>query len=324
MLLAGALVAAPARAERLVFQQGDALYVADADGQAVRRLFAIGGGDTVWAPSPDGRRVAWLAPRAVGAAGVFSPLSEEPVTVWVSDLSGRGRRRLLATSDLRDRQGRRVTQLSAGDDAAGAFAQWGAPDSLAWSADGKSLYLSCASREGRYATFIVDAGTGTAVVDAQERWKSIAPMTQVDARGPLLVGVGAARQRAASPLLVADLAEGTIRSLPPADAAAANKLPPAGARHPALSPDAQTIVFAARGSGLWLVDTEGKDYRRLTQNGDDRSPRWSADGRRVLFLSPGSSRSSKAAAVLSRVEAPSGNRRRVLLTGVEHFFLVPD
>jgi hypothetical protein len=192
MLCAAVLCAlAPAaRAERLVFQRGDALYLANRSGGEVRRLFAIGKPtDGGWAPSPDGRRVAWYAPvkenRPPGAS-----LQDRPVVVWVADLSGQRRKRLFATDALRDLQRRRVTQLSVGG-APGAFKDW-ALDSLTWSADGKSLYLSCTllNPTGGRATFVADAATGAVVVDAQGRWKSIAAVTQADARGPLLVGVG--------------------------------------------------------------------------------------------------------------------------------------
>ena len=331
----------PARADRLVFQQGDALYAADADGQAIRRLFAVGRpNEVVWTVSPDGRRVAWLAPRGgAGDHGAASALHEKPISVWVCDLSGRRRRRLLVTSDLRDRQGRPVTRVSPAK-AGGendTFAEWGAPDSLAWSADGKSLYLSCASRtaggRGSGGAFIVDADTGAAVVDAEGRWKSIAPVREVDARGSLLVGVGygrssdaggAARERSAfSPLLVADLAEGSIRSLLPGDFTPGNRPEYADAQGPTLSPNGETVVFGARGSGLWLVDTQGRNYRRLTNTPDDRSPRWSSDGKRILFLARGLS-GGRPMTVLSRVDLPSGDRRRVLLSWVDRFFLVPD
>jgi len=62
-----------------------------------------------------------------------------------------------------------------------------------------------------------------------------------------------------------------------------------------ISPDGASVVYqvartrradeppgAARGE-LWVVPTAGGEARRLTQ-GDDRSPRWSPDGRRVAFL----------------------------------------
>ena len=62
-----------------------------------------------------------------------------------------------------------------------------------------------------------------------------------------------------------------------------------------ISPDGSTIVYqvartrradeppgGARAE-LWIVPSAGGDPRRLTQ-GDDRSPRWSPDGRRVAFL----------------------------------------
>jgi len=349
-LLAAVAAGSAARAERLLFQRGDALYAAGADGKNARRLFAPGKAEEGigWAPSPDGRRLAWFAPLPLALdapapdTGASAGLAARPVAVYLSDLGGQRRKRLLATNNLRDRQGRKVTTLFVGNEVptengASSLADW-ALDTLAWSADGRSLYLSCTflPTVGGRATFVVDAATGACVVDGQGRWKNIAGMTQVDARGPLLVGVGLERtsdegvvpnaESKFAPLTVTNLAEGKTVSLLPATFSSKRRPPYATALAPALSPDARRIVFAALGQGLYLVDTQGKAYRRLTTSPGDDQPRWSLDGKRILFLSAPTDAASPSAADLCEIDVrPSGTPpRRLVLANVDRFFVVPD
>jgi Tol biopolymer transport system component/DNA-binding winged helix-turn-helix (wHTH) protein len=59
---------------------------------------------------------------------------------------------------------------------------------------------------------------------------------------------------------------------------------------PRFSPDGRTIAFeryvTGQASDVWLVDADGGTERRLTTHPmPDSAPRWSADGRRVIFLS---------------------------------------
>ena len=339
------MAAAAAHAERLVFQRGDSLYVAAGDGKDVRRLFAVGKPvGTAWAPSPDGRRVAWAAPvKATDRAGLG--LKARPMTVYLAELSGQRRKRLFATDDLRDRQGRTVERLNVGrspvPEGADGFDSW-LLDSLAWSADGKSLYVSCSliGNVGGHATFVVDSATGAAVIDAQGRWKSIAPVTEVDARGAHLVGVGLDRDPRTPvdtdappsegryrPLLVTNLAEGKTTSLLPPDVMADSPPPYSGAVTPDLSPDGRTIAFGTLGGGLWLVDLGGKAYRRLTEERADDMPRWSLDGKRVLFLSAGArarNGSASATGIYELPAPPARGSRRALIPDATAFFVVPD
>ena len=67
------------------------------------------------------------------------------------------------------------------------------------------------------------------------------------------------------------------------------------AADPRISPDGQHIVYVRsfmdimsdrRRSNLWILRSDGSDHRPLTSgNENHRSPRWSPDGRRLLYLS---------------------------------------
>ena len=128
-----------ARAERILFQRGTALYVAGRDGKGARRLFEIGKPlEAVWAVSSDGHRIAWFAPVKVSAS-FSATLHSRPVGVWISDLSGVHSKRLLTTDTLHDRQGKRVTKLFVGD---GAVTEDGTGFLQDWAPDPLSAYSS--------------------------------------------------------------------------------------------------------------------------------------------------------------------------------------
>lgn len=56
-------------------------------------------------------------------------------------------------------------------------------------------------------------------------------------------------------------------------------------RYPALSPDGRTVAFSYQGD-IWTVPIRGGTAIRLTiHEGYEYEPRWSPDGRRILFLS---------------------------------------
>ncbi len=66
------------------------------------------------------------------------------------------------------------------------------------------------------------------------------------------------------------------------------------ASDPQISPDGERVVYVrnfmdvmkdVRRSNLWIVATDGSDHRPLTSgNGNHGSPRWSPDGRRLLWV----------------------------------------
>jgi len=77
------------------------------------------------------------------------------------------------------------------------------------------------------------------------------------------------------------------------------------ASDPQISPDGEAIVYVRnfmdvmsdrRRSNLWMVRADGSDHRPLTTGlANDSSPRWSPDGKRLLYASS-SDRTPAAAA----------------------------
>jgi len=372
-------------ADTVFYQRAGALFAADADDTAAsaRRLMTLPvGAEMRWDVSPDGRRIAWLIvrPGAVVAApsvtkkpvvpATGTGMKTRPATLFIADRTGRRQKKLLDTDTLRDRQGRRVTGLSAASPGSadaeplpGGFDAW-EPVGLCYSADGKTLYISCVSSAPSVATisaspapspapvasdgavpavptkpapapslspqrspsppaptftnratFAVDAATGAAVVDAQGRWKSFAPLTDVDAAGTLLAGLGRQARAATSteasspPLVLVNLAEGKVTTLaaprPPGTPAA----PPiwTNPSAPALAPNGaarMAFVSANARKGLWLCDTaSGKTFRRLL-SGDVSRPRWGANGARIYYLAPRPSATDRPTFDLYVVDAP--------------------
>ena len=56
-------------------------------------------------------------------------------------------------------------------------------------------------------------------------------------------------------------------------------------RHPAVSPDGETVAFSYQGD-LWTVPTDGgRAYRLTVHEAYEAQPRWSADGQQIAFMS---------------------------------------
>ena len=310
------LLASGAQAERFLFQRGTGLYLATREGKEARKLLDIGPGH-LWSASPDGRRIVWLKPAAGDSEG---GLDTRPATVYLADITGRRQKKLFSTDALTDRQGRKVTALGPLD-AGGvqsALAEWSAV-SLSWSADGRTLYLGC-TRVGPLAglaTVTVDAQAGTAIVDADGNWKTLAAVTQVDARGTALAGVSLGKLPGGAPLATCNLALGNTWT----QLTAGEDPPSYGmAQWPALAPDSKSVAFASQPRGLWLA--EGTKLRRLI-NGEVVRPRFGEDSKTILFLAPRPTTTDKQSYDLFEL-APGATAPKVVLSDVDWFDVVPD
>ncbi len=347
-------------AEQLLFQRGPTLYAADRDGTEARPLFDLAPVSasgtsaetatdiTPWAAAPDGRRVVWmhrgdLAPTADPSA---VNLRDRPALFFISDLTGRHQKPLFSTAALHDRQNKRVTSVGISmigtpeEISVRKFESW-EPVSLAWSADSRTLYVSCDCLLPTLtlkATFAVDAATGAALVDADGRWKTVAPMTDVDASGVLIVGAGSALDPKGTinnpaarytPLYLINLAAGTRAPLFDPLAQGAATLPDyAFARTPALSGnDNRYIAFASANKGLWILDRTTQQYRPLLERNVTR-PRWAAEATSLYFLEVRPTQTGKPTYDLYDADfVPSTGQLglpRPLLQGVDWFDVIPD
>ena len=313
-------LAGVAHAERFIFQRGSTLYSASRDGKESRRVLDMGtppGG--LWSASPDGRRIVWARTLTSDAEG---SLEAHPITLFLGDITGRRQKKLLATSALTDRQGQKITEIgpTIPNGPSTTLKDWSLV-SLSWSADSRTLYLGC-TRSGGAAgvmTVSVDAQAGTALVDAEGRWKCLAPVAQSDARSTFLAAVSIGRESGTAPLQLCNLAVGNAWTpVPPI-----GSTPPYGAAlWPALAPNGKSIVFASMPRGLWLAEGPGLQTRRLI-NGEVARPRFSEDGKTVLFLSPRPTTADKIAYDLYELPV-GGNTPKVVLSDVDWFDLVAD
>lgn len=313
LCVALACLCAAARAERFVIQRGDALFLVARDGSEIRKFVTIGSAPgTLWAVSPDGRRVAWLT-QPIGEGS----LDARPATLFLNDITGRKFKKLAVTDALRDRLGRPVSALSPATDAghASPLALW-APVSLSWSADSKTLYLGFAQPDATLATVAVDGARGAALVDGDGRWRQIAPVAQADARGALVAAVGLAGAKENASLALLNLGDGTLTRVPSADNAEYGV-----AAWPALSPDGQKIAFTGQ-TGIFLAEGPQRAVRRLVLSEAVR-PRWSETGASVFFLAPRPSTAKNASYDLYELPL-MGDAPKLILQNVDWFDAVPD
>ncbi len=255
---------------QIAFSFGKRLHLMRADGSGVRRLTGgrfgrRDGGDTQPAWSPDGARIAYV---------------KEPR--WVpgrrADIRGRPPR----WPPPRDNRSpaRRIQSLEP-----------------AWSPDGSRIaYTRWSSEDGRLesAIMVVEVdGSGRRVLQREPPgrrvWRSSArrrgPLTE---RRILYTRTALDRRYRFRPALYTMDAEGGGARLLAADAGSG-----------AWSPDGSRIAFASvrDRNGIWcgsdecsynaelyVMDADGTDLERLTHSrGNEGSPSWSPDGRRIAF-----------------------------------------
>jgi hypothetical protein len=282
---------ASAFADRLYILRGDTLSVNTPGAREGRKLATLPkASGTLFAATPDGHRMVWGVLASPSAEG--DNLLTRPLTVTLSDQTGMRQKRLFVTNALKDRQGRIISEVGgvlAGGEVT-RLSDWVAK-SLTWSADSRTLYLSCVlageGDEGNGATFAIDAVSGAAIVDSNGRLKVITGLSAIDTRPGWLVGVRSLQKAGAGEktycsLYLSDLAKGEKKALPSKNSGVPEY---ENAASPTLSPNADQIVFTASSGGLWWVDVATEKLQRLIR-GEVRSPRWRADGKTVFFLAP--------------------------------------
>jgi hypothetical protein len=79
-------------------------------------------------------------------------------------------------------------------------------------------------------------------------------------------------------LVIVDLASGASRVL---ESPRAGRL----ARTPAVSPDGERIVFQVQHDGIWIVDVQSGDMKRILDDSTAEEFTWSPDGRQVAYHS---------------------------------------
>ena len=311
---------------RLIFSRnGDLFACTDLNGADARRVLTLGA-NALWAVSPDGRRVVWL-PQSMD--------KDKPATIiYLSDMLGRHQKKLLDTADLRDFQNRKVTE--AGVEGATDLVK-GSPNALCWSVGGRTIYMGMGGQ-----TFAADAVSGAALVDADKRWKRIAPLSQIDAKGGFLVGIGNylplpeqsnPATASSGAVVLINLSEGgtTIYGSRKPLVGTATLAPYDYAESPSLSPDLRSVAYISGiDGGLWVRDLQAKDGvlpRRLAQS--VQSPlQWTQDGKSIFFtVSTRRGENTATVSDLYQVAVPAKNAApaapRLVIKNVDSFALAP-
>jgi dipeptidyl aminopeptidase/acylaminoacyl peptidase len=99
---------------------------------------------------------------------------------------------------------------------------------------------------------------------------------------------------------------------------------------PQISPDGLWIAYSVATPDvdgnrmlrdIWIVPAAGGDARQLTRDGSDERPRWSPDGKQILFLS---SRDGSTQIYLTSAEGGEPTRLTFLSTGADNELWSPD
>lgn len=101
-----------------------------------------------------------------------------------------------------------------------------------------------------------------------------------------------------------------------------------GCRSPSFSPDGKRIAFMRdEPEGLYVMDANGANQKRLTQHGDrDEPPSWSPDGKWIAYVHYTSVGSNSARGDIHVIDQDGKNDRRVTLNqgSVRHATWSPD
>jgi Tol biopolymer transport system component len=254
------------------------IYVMNEDGSERRRLTRSpqNDGDPVW--SPDGRRLAFVRIQGGQCRSPRCPLKGR-AHIYVVNVDGSGLRRLAHAITFAPLPGTPSAGLAASPE---------------WSPDGSKIAF-VDNRDGTADISVVSAdGSGlrhltrTPGTDRRPSWSQDGPAWSPDGRQ---IAVRSDRDRKEGEIYLIDADGSGVRRL------TRNWKADGG---PVWSPDGRKILFLrSAGPGrwsystngdVWVMNADGSGQRNLTRSqahpfATDRSPVWSPDGRKIVFVS---------------------------------------
>jgi serine/threonine protein kinase len=291
--------------DRIAFRSGrdgGGLFVMGRTGESVRKLTTEGFNPS-W--SPDGESIVYASESVTTAPGNRFSTSE----LWIASITTGARRQLPAGDAVQPSwspHGQRIaywglvaggsqrdlwTIAAGGGEPVRATSDAATDWSPAWSPEGRYLYFS-SDRSGGFSLWrvAIDETSGRTAGEpvAVPIPRSGIAHLSFSADGTLIAMSSSAFQGNIE-ALVFDQHRGSVG----ARRRVTSSTDSPGA--PSVSPDGQWIAFdktLANGQqDLWVVKSDGTGLRQLTNDAPrDRLPRWSADGKRLMFYSDRSGR----------------------------------
>ena len=149
----------------------------------------------------------------------------------------------------------------------------------AWSPDGEKIAFWARPKGADGNIYVMDADGNNIRQLTNHPFCDVDPAWSPD--GQQIVFASSGRQKGDFDIYAMDADEGDGGNVHPLTD------DPASDTHPAWSPDGRQIAFssARAGGGIYVMDANGRNVRRLTFFEEDQGPAWSLDGRRIAFTS---------------------------------------
>ncbi len=288
---------------RVIFVKGADIYVADKDGSNPRKLVTTPG--TVWCPrvSPDGKRIvalsylaqqgalslAEVAPDGSGYHEIARGTESNPVrcSYWSSDGKWLFSRFgtdiwLLPDSNGLLARNRRPIQLTHGPLKYGSLS----PDR-----DGQRLFAIGAKQRGELVRY-------------DEKSKQFLPML------PGISPMSVSFSRDGQWMAYASYPDRTLWRIR-ANGTDKRQLiyPPMEAVYPSISPDGTKVAYGDKGK-LFVINADGSNHREIPTEGASDAPKWSPDGKVLVFEEqlPGKSTVEKNSNHMVLLDLENGRR----------------